>query len=286
MENRGDPRFVFLMKAAAISPPSDATFTAENVSSTGIYFLGDPHVAEGTAVWLRLDYTPGGRKEHGSNPLCAEVQVVRVSLDSNRSIIGFGGRWLNIISIEGIDPLRSFLRGVLSISGGVVETLGKGEQVTGYRYTFPKPETATPKAPVGNKGALESPDDRTPIDYLKGDQARGYRTQSALYIMLPIRYLAGNSENEGRAIKLMSDAMRVSTMGPLPTPYSKTSIRIDSESKGTTLDLHGTVVMTRPMDQKSAEGRFEVKFSLGNSPEALNGYRNLLERLADAIPLE
>lgn len=287
MDKRAAPRFPFKMRAYALDSGRRVTFESEDISAGGIYLLGDPQVAEGDGLWLRLELVVSREGKEWVYPVDAEVQVVRVTRGSGGEAVGFAGRWRTVSSHGDIEPIREFLRRILSISSGFVQRVGPRTELdqASYVFTFPAPEPIEESAPR----AVTGPDEAAgiledPAAFLDGRRVSGQSVRTGIYVILPMTYRMDDDEYEGRAVKLKEHGMRIATNGPLPEVYRRVVVRIPMrrKDKTTSLDLISTVTTIR-RGAGEGEGQFEVEFGLANDPENLSTYRKILERLSQTL---
>lgn len=287
MDKRAAPRFPFKMRAYALDGGRQVTFESEDISAGGVYLLGDPRVAEGDPLWLRLELVIAREGKEWVYPVDAEVEVVRVTRGSDGEALGFAGRWRTVSSHGDIEPIREFLRRVLSISSGFVQRVGPRTELDKplYVFTFPTPEPLEESAPK----AVAKPDEAAgiledPAAYLDGSRVSGQSVRTGIYVILPMTYRMDDDEYEGRAVKLREHGMRIATNGPLPEVYRRVAVRIPMRHKDrpTSLELVSTVTTLR-RGAGEGEGQFEVEFGLANDPDKLNTYRKMLERLSKTL---
>jgi hypothetical protein len=273
MERRIDPRFPLVIHAKTPDSPS-RVFTSTDVSTGGVYFLGDPGIRTGESMWLDLDLVNAVRRTEGPPPLCAEVLVARISAGPDGVPVGFGARWLTAISREDVAPLRDLLRGILSISTGFVQALKPQDfgGVPAYVFVFPKAGVAREGSPRGagrERAAAETEGTMEPK-----------RTRTGIYGMLSLTYLLDDGEYEGQAVKLLPHGMRIQTQTRLPDAYRSLTILIPVKTeKADALSLKGTVIAVK---RAVADGpaQFEVELGIGNDPSALAAYRAILDKLS------
>lgn len=287
MDKRAAPRFPFKMRAYALEGGRQITFESEDLSAGGIYLLGDPRVSEHEPLWLRLELVIVREGKEWVYPVDAEVEVVRVTRGPGGEAVGFAGRWRTVSSHGDIEPIREFLRRVLSISSGFVQRVGPRTELdkASYVFTFPRPEPLEESAPT----ALPRSDEAAsiledPAAFLDGSRVSGQSVRTGIYVILPMTYRMDEAEYEGRAVKLREHGMRIATSGPLPEVYRRVAVRIPMRHKDrqTSLELVSTVTTIR-RGAGEGEGQFEVEFGLANDPDKLNTYRRILERLSKTL---
>ncbi len=288
MEKRTAPRFPFKMRAYALDSGPAVTFETADISASGVYLMGDPRVALGESLWLRLELIVTREGKEWVFPVDAEVEVVRVTKGPDGNATGFAGRWRSVASHGDMEPIREFLRRVLAISSGFVQTVEPRNELDrpSYVFTFPPPEMiedSAPRAvgprPTESPGILEDP-----AAFLDERRAEGQSIRTGIYVVLPMTYRVDDEEYEGRAVKLREHGMRVATNGILPEVYRRVMVRIPvrQKDKATMLELVSTVTTVRRAVGEG-EGQFEVEFGLTNDPEQLAMYRKVLERLSQTL---
>lgn len=299
-ERRDNKRFPLAMKAFPLGGTAEAVLESDNVSPSGAYFVGDPGMPAGAALWLRLELGTLQRGRESVFPLCAQVKVVRLSRSGDGSVAGFGAEWQAAWCADDATPLKEFLRRTLSLSTGYVETLPPAgpDGRTAYLYVFPAgeapavmgptpweqqgdppPQAAAPSVSVADDpAAMDEPldlDFKTPLP-IDG------RAGTAVYVAVPLTWATDEGEFEGRAIKLFSTGLRIASTGEVPGAYRRVVLRIPirQRDRSGTLALNGTVVTQRPGRSEGEEHQFEVQLTLGNDPDSLHLYRKLLDRLS------
>lgn len=286
MDKRAAPRFPFRMRAYALDSGREITFESEDISAGGVYLLGDPRVSVGEMLWLRLELVIDREGKEWVYPVDAEVEVVRVTKGSEGEALGFAGRWRSVSSHGDIEPIREFLRRILSISSGFVQVIKPRSELDrpSYVFTFAQPERMeeSPVGPLPTGGTATVLDD--PAAFLDGKRVEGQSIRTGIYVILPMTYRIDNDEYEGRAVKLREHGMRIATNGPLPEVYRRVAVRIPMRHKDrpTSLELVATVTTIR-RGADEGEGQFEVEFGLANDPNNLNTYRRILERLGKTL---
>lgn len=286
MDKRAAPRFPFRMRAYALESGREVTFESEDISAGGVYLLGDPRASVGDPLWLRLELVVARDGKEWVYPLDAEIEVVRITKGPGGDSLGFAGRWRSVASHGSIEPIRKFLRRILSISSGFVQMLeprNTWDQPT-YVFVFPRTETqgeSAPGAPPSHQSATILDD---PGAFLDTKRTEGQSIRTGIYVVLPMTYRVDDEEYEGRAIKLLEHGMRIATNGALPEVYRRVTIRIPTRlrDRPSVLELVATVIRTRPGVQEG-EGQFEVEFALTNDPGNLGTYRRILERLEKTL---
>jgi hypothetical protein len=100
--------------------------------------------------------------------------------------------------------------------------------------------------------------------------------------MMPLTFVTDEGEFEGRAVKLLPHGMRIATAESLPEAYRRVTVRIPVKhrDKASVVSLGGTVTTVR---RGSGDSQFEVELSLGNDPDAIAGYRRILEAIAESL---
>lgn len=282
-ERRQDPRFPFTMRVYLLEGTPGQTFETSDLSGGGAYLIGDPGCEVGTILWLRLELAAVIKGRDTLYPLDAEVQVMRLTRTPDGKVGGFGVRWLSVQCHGDIAPLRHFLKAILSIGSGFVQALRPQEEggTPSFLFVFPGPAAARegPAIPA-------EPIDVTPTDGQPGASEEvpggGPRLPTGIYVLLPVTYTMDADPIEGRAVKLLPHAMRISTSGELPDPYRRVTvgIAVKNREKPAVLELAGTVTTVR---RGTGDGQFEVEFSLGNDPEAVATYRRILDQLSRTL---
>ena len=263
-ENRLSPRFPFQMNVYLPSLPGRTLRTAD-LSAGGAYIVGDIGANLFDVIYLRLELArnEGGRER--LYPLDAEVKVVRLSRDEDGRVAGCGVQWISVACDGNIAPLRHFLKAILCLESGFVQALRPEEGTPSFVFVFPQRE------PGGAGGPQAS------------GQGPSVRPRTGVYVLLALTYQFGDLQaTEGRAVKLMPHAMRISTSAELPEPYRRVTVHIpikDNEKTGV-LDLVGTVTSVR---RGTGDGQFEVEFSLGNDPEVVASYRRMVENISQSV---
>jgi hypothetical protein len=284
-ERRIDPRFRYTMKAYTADGEARA-FETTDVSASGAYFSGDPSVADGAGLALRLELaTTDSQGRPTLYPLDAEVVIARTSPASDGTVQGFGARWV-AVSCEGdLQPLRQFLKAILSISAGFVQTIppvaGDDEGAPLYRFVFPGPAAPRPepqKAPPAPSPRAERATETRLLSDLQVQQ----ETRTGVYLLLPVMVAYDGEEYEAKVVKMLPHNLRLSSGHSLPAPYHRLTIKIavKHRDKPGSLDLQGTVTAVRP---GQGDNQFEVELSLGNEPEALAQYRKILDGIVATL---
>jgi hypothetical protein len=275
MEKRKCPRRTCSIKAFFYDPPSNDIIESRDVSAAGVYFSGDPHASEGSTVHLRMEISVKGNGDEKTFPVDGAVEVVRITKGSSGEVVGFGGRWIRVFCKGEISPVIDFLRSVLGVTGGFVQTIAPetASEPPYYVFQFPTSERGveSPVKPFAETEAIK-----------EESEARASRT--GIYVVLPLRYRVGKDEFEGRAVKLRSNGLRIATNGLTPDVYSKIAIIIPTRHRQRLIDLElsATVTTVRAVSP-AAEAQFEVEFSLANDAEKLMMYRRILDRLNESL---
>jgi len=306
------------MRAYSLGEGEGKSFETVDISAGGTYLSGDPEVAKNTVIWLRLELVSFRDGKEWVYPLDAEVDVVRVTRDPEQGPVGFACRWVSIVSHGDIRPIQEFLHRVLNISSGFVEVLSPRDEGSSQSYAFAFPDSGLAKEgpapdakdgedteeaeedeaaeedatdPDGSisKGDGEEPEEgatiiENPAAFLDGSEQAPHPKRTGIYVVLPITYSFDNGNFEGRAIKLHPHGMRISTNGDLPNAYQRieVSIMIRRHDKQDKLKLTSTVTTVR-QSAGEGDGQFEVEFSLGNDPDALEMYRRILDKLVHSL---
>ena len=296
MEKRVDPRFPFTMKVHLLEGEGDGFYETADISAGGTYLNGDPGVPEGTLVWLRLELVSFRDGKEWVYPLDAEVDVVRISQDANAVPSGFACRWISVVSHGDIRPIQEFLRRVLSVSTGFVQAFRPTDQGSSqsFSFVFPNPAMAQEAPSIDPADAEDSPEDEDspaiptidedPAAFLDGQSQSSHSTRTGIYVVLPMSYQTDDGTFDGKAVKLHSHGMRVSTQAELPAAYQRVdvTIQVRHRDRREVLLLNSTVTTVRPAIG-GGDGQFEVEFSLGNEPEALSMYRKILDKLVKSL---
>jgi hypothetical protein len=298
-ERRVEKRFPLAMKAFPLGGTAETVLESDNVSTSGAYFVGDPGMPSGAALWIRLELGTLQRGRESVYPLCAQVRIARLSRSGDGSVAGFGAEWLAAWSPDDPTPLKEFLRRTLSLSTGYIQTIPPtADGRTAFLYVFPAgeaPAVAGPTVyeqqadPVGAGASASTPaalekiglDEPLDLDF-KTPLPMDGRAGAAVYTAVPLTWATDEGEFEGRAIKLFGTGLRVACSGEVPGAYRRIVLRIPirQRDRSGTLALNGTVVTQRPGRSEGEEHQFEVQLTLGNDPDSLHLYRKLLDRLA------
>jgi len=278
MEKRKHPRRTCSIKAFLYDPPSSEIIESRDVSASGVYFNGDPKVNEGAIVHLRMEITVKGNGEEKTFPVDSAVEVVRIAKGSSGEVLGFGGRWVRVFCRGEIKPVTEFLRSVLGVTGGFVQTISPETASEPPYYVF--------QFPTGEKEMQCSAQPSEEVQAPK-EETEPKVSRTGIYVVMPIRYRVGNEEFEGRAVKLSSNGLRIATNGMTPDVYSKITIIIPTRHKDRLVDLElmATVTTVRAVSP-GAEARFEVEFSLANDAEKLRMYRRILDRVNESLSVQ
>jgi len=275
MERRRHPRRSCSIKASFYDPATNAIVESSDVSASGVYFKGDPQVSEGSIVYLRMEITEKAEGNEKTFPVDGAVEVVRITRTPTGEVEGFGGRWVRVSCRGDVKPIIHFLRMVLGVTAGFVQTIEPegASDPPYYVFQFPTFESntgASAKSSEPMTASQEEPGER----FLR----------TGVYVVLPLRYRIGQEEFEGRAIKLRSNGLRIATSGSAPPVYSKVTVIIPSRHRNKLFDLEllATVTTVRALSP-GTEAQFEVEFSLANDSEKLAMYRRILERVNESL---
>ncbi|HOE81392.1 MAG TPA: PilZ domain-containing protein [Myxococcota bacterium] len=264
MESRRNQRVPLKIKALPLEGGSTEPLETIEISAGGALFFGNPGVPAGSIIWIQLEPT-----NNTGLPLNIQLRVVRLVQSPDGTVTGFGAQWIRIFSQDSIEPLQLFLKRTLSITSGFIQTVPAGGEFQGplYLYVFPAGYESAPSS-----GAAEP---------VAQPQPKPSGTQ-AIFAEVPLTWSADGQEFEGRAVKMSTHAMRVATSANPPGTYKRISITLPTGGRGRNawLTLEGTVATQRAPSQEGDSGVFDVTFTLGNTPDALNQYRILLERLS------
>lgn len=293
MDNRTDDRLPFSIKAFPLDVSSGAILETRDVSSGGAFFQGTPPVPPGGSFWVRLELGTWHRGQERIFPLDAKVRVVREETPANSESTGFGAEWLRVCCREDIVPLKEFLRHILSISSGFVQTIDPEDpdEPRSYLYVFANGNDDEISVEVeedtdpGSPASLPEDGEADEQNRLNVPARREtFRPGAPLYLRLPLTFSLAHREFEGAAIKMLQHSLRISTHSDLPEAYNRVTVRIPLKhgGKDAVLSLLGTVVTRRSPAREGEEGMFEVQLTLNNDPEHLAQYRKLLDQLSSA----
>lgn len=290
MEKRAHPRIPYKFRAYDIDTGREITFESEDISAGGLYLHGDPRVPVGGRLWIRMELVVTRDGKEWIFPVDAEVEVVRLTRGPSGEVIGFGARWRSVVSHKDMEPLREFLKNILGMSCGFVQTLPPRNELDSPSYVFvfsnepspPKAETVEgPK--TSQEGAPVSILDN-PGAFLDRSKGSPQSLRTGIYVILPMTYRIDGDEYEARAVKLREHGMRIATTGPLPEIYRRVTVRIPvtQRNKKAFIEIVCTVTAVKG-GSNEGEGQFEVEFGLSNNPESLAMYRKILDRLNQTL---
>jgi hypothetical protein len=287
------------MQAFPFGSGREVLLQSDNISGNGAFFSGDPRVAAGATLLLRLELGTELRGRENIYPLNVEVRVSRLSRSDDGSVGGFGAEWVAVWSNDDASPLMQFLRRTLQLSSGYIQTLVSGT-AGGRRlflYMFPagtaplqavvtpyEEQHALESAPLPLKvpDAVESFEGGVDLDQKSSSPEKNPNAGMPVYVAVPLTWSVDGTDYEGRATKLTTTGLRIVTQAALPGAYRRVTVRIQIRQRDRpgTLSLSGTVVTQRASREEGLDSQMEVQLTLGNDPDNLQLYRKLLDRLA------
>lgn len=260
LDRRGETRLPFPMWAVP-TEGSGKPWKVIDVSSGGAALIGDFVVPEGKLLDVILS-APFLERDGATLEVTACFEVVRHIFTESENPVGMGVAWLEISARGQAAAFREFLRGILCLEQGYIQSSDDGNA---HEYIF-----ARSAGPI--KGAVPNP------DAVPGLATGSMRAGTALQVTFPTIFQTDKIKGTGFAIKVMTHAMRIATRATPPDPYNRVKIGIKIGED--LLELAGTVGNVKRAPVEGQESRFDIQLSLGNNPGHLTAYRHHIEELA------
>jgi hypothetical protein len=247
---------------AVPTTPGGKPWKVIDVSSGGAALIGEFVVPEGTVMDILLS-APFLERTGSKLDVTATIEVVRHIYTESDTPVGMGVAWLHLRARGSDSAFRDFLRGILCLETGYIQT---SESADECEYVFAR--SALPiVADVPPNGCQGDDSSKAPSAF-----------PGAFQCTFPTIFQTDRIKGTGFAIKVMTHAMRIATKGNPPEPYNR--IKIGIKIGEDLLELAGTVGNVKKAAAEGQESRFDIQLSLGNNPGDLNAYRRHIEELA------